>query len=170
MLFIIEILLSFFRIVILLCGVLITFFFGDTLYITINRFLSSFYIPCLEIISYIIAFVPVIALFYGIHVQKFFWQRSKKYNQKVFLISYAIGILLALIPTDTFTSVSTGQACVAPVDLLAKITYAIATGVITSLFAYIGMDIGVSLKHTSKNFRFLPTSTKKSKAKKVRRK
>lgn len=145
--------LSLIRVGLLLLGALLTFILGTTVYMNVNHFLDTWYLPCLELISFLVVIVPVAALFYGVHIQKYFWQRESLYNNRIFLVSYLIGILLSLIPKETFSNITTqlGQTCVAPSDPIAQITHVLSTGLLTSLLAYIGIDIGVSLKQTSKS-------------------
>lgn len=163
---ILELLLIVFRIGLLVSGVILTFFVGEHMYLSLNRFLQSWYLPCLEIITSLVAFVPAAAIFYGIHIRKYFWQREKHYNNVIFLVSYAVGALLALVPESALLTMQTGQSCGTAPDLIGKFAYATTTGLITAVLAYIGMDIGVSLKHTSLNVGFSNSSKKTVSSKK----
>lgn len=135
-----EIFLSGVRIVFLFTGSLLAFVFGFTFYNDANTFLLAHNLPTLELIALLVAFVPVIALLYGVHIRKYFWRRSKRYNLIVFLFSFLAGLLIALFPLST---------CGVPIPISSQVIIALTTGIITSLLAYIGLDVGVVVKHIS---------------------
>lgn len=162
-----EVFLSLIRIFLLLIGTLIVYVLGASVYTHVNGYLIQWSAPCIEIITSLVTIIPIIALFYGIHVQKFFWKRENDYNKKIFLISFAFGILIALIPWHSAVPASSELLCRTPIQWVDKIVYAIVTGALTSLLAAIGMDIGVLLKHSSK--RIVSTKSTKSGKKSAKR-
>ncbi len=144
-----ELYLSIIRILLLFFGVIGTYFIGNTTYISINSFLYSITSPCLQLISFLVVFTMPLSVFYGIHIRKYFWQRSKKYNQLLLLISFVLGLLFTLTSTNT-SFISSAVYCHSQVNLIGKIGQFIGTSLVIVLFVYIGTDIGVSLKHFSK--------------------
>jgi len=151
MIYLLELFFSTFRILLLFFAIIIIYIFGNAVYININNFLYSSTSPCVEIISMLIAFVPVIGLLYGIHIKKSFWKRSFQYNLIVFVISYAFGVIIAFLPFGGTLGFSNSFILFCPQQptFLTKISESIATGLISALLAYLGMDFGITLKRFS---------------------
>lgn len=169
MVILVEFLFSILRIAVLFAGVSITVLLGKSVHDGVNAFLQSTYFPCLEVISLFAITIIPFAIYYGIAVRKFFWQRSRVYNIRVFIFTYAIGVALALLPAESFLANSAAASCIAPHETLSRLAHVLGTALVTSLFGLIGMDIGVSLKHFSKRValykprRSSPKSAKKKK-------
>ncbi len=151
MVLLLEIFLSLVRIIFLFTAVLLTYILGDYAYLAINHFLYSINSPCLEVISFLVVLVPTLALFYGIHIQKYFWQRQNHYNYIILLVSFIIGAVLTIIPVNLFTpsSMMTAMTCPEQQNVVGKLLQIVSTGLITALLGFIGVDIGVTLKATS---------------------
>jgi hypothetical protein len=144
-----EIFASIVRIFLLFFGVAFSFTLGNTLYNQINSFLYSISLPCIELISFLVVLVPPVALYFGIHHKRYFWQRENRYNVTVLLVSFLVGFVFTILPFNYAPSWVAAPQCAASPDLLARFLQVIGTGLVTALFAYIGMDLGVSLKHLS---------------------
>jgi len=138
---------SLLRIILLLVGVMIALYIGSSGYQSVNAFLSSNNLPCLEVISSLVVIVPVVTLFYGQHVRRYFWQRMRRFNAYILLGSLLVGLLFTILPHDLISPSITN--CQARLDWNSKITYGLGTAVLTALLAFIGFDLGVTLKHIS---------------------
>lgn len=145
---------SLLRIILLLVGIMLALSLATSGYSTINTFLESNNYPCLEVISSLVVIVPVIAIFYGQHIQKFFWQRMRHYNLVILLSALGFGLLMAFLPID-FLSQGLPH-CTPAADLLSKLTYALGTSLVAAVFAFLGVDLGVILKHLSLHIRHKP--------------
>ncbi len=138
---------SLLRIILLLVGIMLALSLATSSYSTINSFLVGNNYPCLEVISGLVVIVPVVAIFYGQHIRKFFWQRMRHYNLVILLSALGFGFLMAFLPID-FLSQDLPQ-CAPATNIAGKFTYALATSVVAAVFAFLGVDFGVTLKHLS---------------------
>ena len=145
----VEVFASIIRIFLLFFGLAFSFTLGNTLYIQINSFLYTISLPCLELISFLVLFIPPIAFYFGIHHKEFFWQREEKYNSTVFIVSFILGVIFTLLPLNYTSWWATNPQCLSQPDLLSKFVQVLGTGLAAALFAYLGMDIGVAFKHLS---------------------
>lgn len=168
-----EIFLSLVRITLLFTVALLTYILGDYAYIAINHFLYSINSPCLQIIALLVVIVPTVALFYGIHVKKYFWQRQNHYNFLILLVSFIVGVILTMIPVNILTAsgLTSTMACPEQQTTLGVFLNILSTGLITALLGFIGVDIGVTLKAASHHLTTSnsPSSSKKTTKKKKRR-
>src|SRR5438105_102606 len=151
---ILELLFSAGRIVLLLFGIVFIFLFANLVYKDLNSFLYAYDSPCIALISLLVALVPTAAFFYGAHIRKYFWQRENHYNWIIFFISYVIGTILTFYP-ESYIGIfhATGTYCPMHIDFSSKIQQSISTGIVTSLLAYMGMDLGVVVKHLGHTLR-----------------
>jgi len=158
MLLLLELYVSVLRILLLLLGVVVTLVLGDRVYLLLNSFLSGFYLPCIEFIAFLVIYVLPGALVYGAFVEKHFFKRETRHNIKIFLFSFLSGVGLALLPFSNTVFVSFQNpilnhsvlisSCVTPGYPL-KIFELIGSGLVAVVFGFIGMDLGVLLKHAS---------------------
>lgn len=163
-----EIYLSILRIFILIFGFYLTLLLGTSTVAAINKFLYGSYLPCLEIISFLITFIPPIAIFYGIKEQRYFWQKPVVTNVIVLSVSFVIGVILSFFSSDLIHAFVNTPAtyCISPQDPLEQFYRTLGTGLVASVFGFIGVDIGVSLKHVSRKMVSPYKMTSKSKKKK----
>ena len=152
-----EIYLSLIRIFLLFTGILITVVFGEKAIMFFNSALQALGLPCIELMSFLIIVLLPLGMLYGIHIQKYFWQRTTKYNSLVFLFAFLIGVFLTAVPIDSdvvmYISGSTrafSQSCFASFATQPQFAYIVGSGIIGGVFGLIGMDFGVALKHVSK--------------------
>ena len=133
----------------LLFGGVLSYLLGREIYTAVNGLLYSVSIPCLEIISFLVAVVSPIAFYYGVYHKTFLFRRSTRHNITVFLLSYAFGALITFLPLGSSTAYTNGQLyCPQQITLQTKIAQAIATGIITSFLAFLNLDLGVLYAYT----------------------
>ncbi len=162
MLYLSEILFGVIRIFLLLFTTLLSYYLGSAVYHNVNTFLYANSLPCVEVIAFLLSAVPVFFVFFGIGIQKYFWQRPGHYNWVILLVSYAIGAVISFLPLNTlFASSLATNPCPEQVTLVARIAHALASGLLTSVLAFAGMDLGVSLKHVSHRIRRKSSKKKK---------
>jgi hypothetical protein len=136
---ILEVLISCIRILLFFFGSLFTFILGESTYRVINNTLFAFAIPCMEMMSFVIAIAGPIAYFWGIHHQRSFFQRESSYNKSIFVIAFLFGVGVTFLPIATTNSL----VCTEQIQLIQKILQSIMTGVIAAFISYLSFDVGV---------------------------
>ena len=152
---------SLLRIILLLVGILLALSLATSGYSTINNFLIGNNYPCLEVISGLVIIVPIVAIFYGQSIKKFFWQRMRQYNLIILVAAFLFGLVLAFLPVDFLTQ--SLPHCAPATDMVSKLTYGLASGIVAAVFAFLGVDLGVILKHLSLQVQHHPVSKTKRK-------
>jgi RsiW-degrading membrane proteinase PrsW (M82 family) len=163
MLVLFEVFFSLVRIIILLLGAVLTLILGDSVNDAINNFLVSLHFPCLGLISFLVIFVTPFAMIYGAHIRRFFWQREKHYNLIILVVSFLIGAIISFLPIDTAFTINqaTDMSCNPSSGLNAHVIHMFGTALVTMVFATVGMDLGVVLKHVSHRIKNRTSETKK---------
>lgn len=138
---VLEVFIISIRFLFLFYGAFITFFLGESLYRYLNQLFYAHSVPCLEMISFIVALVAPIAFMYGVRHNKVFFKRTRQYNFLLFVLSYIFGMLIAFLPM--INTIVGSEICAQQTTLAAKIAHGISTGAITSLMAYLNFDLGV---------------------------
>ena len=138
---ILEVLVSCIRILLFFFGSLFTFILGESTYRYINNTLFAFAIPCMEMMSFIIAVAGPIAYFWGIHHQRSFFQRESSYNKGIFIVAFLFGVGVSFLPITGIEA--TSPVCTEQIQLIQRILQSIMTGVIAAFISYISFDVGV---------------------------
>jgi hypothetical protein len=141
MFIILELLVGCIQVMLLFFGAILTFVLGESLYKLIDNTLFNFAIPCMEMLSLIIAVIAPIAYFFGIHHQKGFFQRESKYNKGIFFLAFLFGAGVTFLPIIGKDVAS--PFCAAQITLTAKVLQALTTGGMTALIAFLSFDMGV---------------------------
>ena len=144
MIFFFELLVLVFEPILLFIGAIFSYLLGNAVLSGLNRFLYSFNTPCIEAITLIIALVSPAAFLFGVRHQKFLTQRADQHNFLVFLYSFIFGALITFLPIGfSYTVESEKFFCPAQITLIDKIAQSISTGSITTLIAFLSLDMGV---------------------------
>jgi hypothetical protein len=141
MIWLVELLLSSLNVIFLFFGGLFSYILGSNVYRLINNFFYANSVPCIEMISFIVALVSPLAFFYGVHHKKAFFQRENRYNVGIFVLAFLFGTVLTLMPLHyTFL----GQTyCPEQLTFLGRVAQSVSAGIITASLAYLGFDTGV---------------------------
>lgn len=145
MFILLQLLVSSIRIMLLFFGALFTFLLGENVYRAINNTLFAYSVPCMEMLSFIIAVVGPIAYFTGIYHQKAFIKRHAAVNKTIFLLAFLFGVVITFLPI-TGAQV-TNTICTEQITLLARVLQALFTGFLAVFIAYISFDVGVFQVH-----------------------
>jgi hypothetical protein len=141
MFFIFELLLGSIQVMLLFFGAILTFVLGEGLYKLIDNTLFAFAIPCMEMLSLIIAIIAPVAYFIGIHLQKGFFQRESSYNKGIFFLAFLFGVVVTFLPVTGHEVAS--PYCTAQITIVAQTLQALITGGVTALIAFLSFDMGV---------------------------
>lgn len=143
MIFLFELLIGSIEGILLIFGSIFTYILGKEVYLGINKFLYANTTPCLEVISFVAAFVAPLAFFYGVHHKKLFSQRSNSYNIIILVLSFLFGSIVTFFPQNTFAQYSSLLYCPEQTELTSLIAQSFSTGLITVLLTYPSLDFGV---------------------------
>lgn len=134
------------RVILLATGSYVIYYFGIDLY----QVFAALHAPCVELLSLFIALVPVIALWYGTLHRRYFWQRTSQVNWIIVMISFVIAFIFTYLPAQYLAWLDMSLVnCQGTTTLADSISRFLFTGILVSVLSFVGMDMGVGLKHIS---------------------
>lgn len=145
MFILLEFLVISIRVMLLFFGALFTFLLGENVYRAINNTLFAYSIPCMEMLSFIIAIVGPVAYFTGIYHQKSFISRNGSFNKLIFVFAFLFGVVITFLPI-TGAEVA-NPVCTQQITLSARVLQSLFTGFLAVFIAYISFDVGVFQAH-----------------------
>lgn len=146
MVILVEFFLFLVRLILLQTGVLIAYVFGDNIF----KAFAATRSPCVELLAFFIAIVPIVFLVIGAMHRRYFWQRPGFFNWIVVAVSFVIAFASTFLPGKYLSILDSSlSVCQQPTGNIQIYSQFLFTGLIVSLIAFVGMDFGVALKHVS---------------------